>query len=170
MTAENPWHMTMPGRARRVVREVQPAAQRDAVFGGELDVLSHARNTTTGRAGRQARAVQQFSPEHVAALVAIAAAMLRPPPPRVLAVAMAGAFVAEQVAYVVTGEWRATLNLPLQLSDAVTFVAILAFGGRPRPRLAEAAVVLGAHRVAAGDARRPTSRSRSRTSATSRTS
>ena len=80
--------------------------------------------------------MQQFSPEQVAALVAIAAAMLRPPLPRVLAVVMAGAFVAEQVAYVVTGEWRATLNLPLQLSDAVAFVAILALW-RPRPRLAE---------------------------------
>ena len=80
--------------------------------------------------------MQQFSPEHVAALVAIAVAILRPPPARVLAVVIAGAFVAEQVAYVVTGEWRATLNLPLQLSDAVTFVAILALW-RPRPRLAE---------------------------------
>jgi hypothetical integral membrane protein (TIGR02206 family) len=80
--------------------------------------------------------VQQLSPEHVAALAAIAVAMLRPPPPRVLAVAMAGAFVAEQVAYVVTGEWRATLNLPLQLSDAVTFVAIAALW-QPQPRLVE---------------------------------
>jgi hypothetical integral membrane protein (TIGR02206 family) len=80
--------------------------------------------------------VQQFSPEHVAALIAIAAAMWRPPPRRVLAVVIAGAFVAEQIAYVVTGEWRATLNLPLQLSDAVTFVAVLALW-RPRPRLVE---------------------------------
>jgi hypothetical integral membrane protein (TIGR02206 family) len=80
--------------------------------------------------------VSQFSLAHVAALVAIAAALLRPPPARVLAVAMAGAFVAEQVAYVVTGEWRATLNLPLQLSDAVTFVAIAALW-RPGPRLNE---------------------------------
>jgi hypothetical integral membrane protein (TIGR02206 family) len=80
--------------------------------------------------------VPQFSPEHIAALVAIAAAMLRPPPPRVLAVIIAGTFVAEQVAYVVAGEWRATLNLPLQLSDAVTFVAIGALW-RPRPRLVE---------------------------------
>jgi hypothetical integral membrane protein (TIGR02206 family) len=69
-------------------------------------------------------------------MAAIAVAMLRPPPARALAVAMAGAFVAEQIAYVVTGEWRATLNLPLQLSDAVTFVAIAALW-RPRPRLAE---------------------------------
>jgi hypothetical integral membrane protein (TIGR02206 family) len=80
--------------------------------------------------------VQQFSLAHIAAFAAIAAAMLRPPPARLLAVAMAGAFVAEQVAYVVTGEWRATLNLPLQLSDAVTFVAIAALW-RPRPGLAE---------------------------------
>jgi hypothetical integral membrane protein (TIGR02206 family) len=69
-------------------------------------------------------------------MAAIAVAMLRPPPARALAVAMAGAFVAEQIAYVVTGEWRATLNLPLQLSDAVTFVAIAALW-RPRPRLNE---------------------------------
>ncbi len=64
---------------------------------------------------------------------------------------MAGAFVAEQIAYVVTGEWRATLNLPLQFSDAVTFVAIAALW-RPAPAARRAAVVLGAHRVAAGDA------------------
>jgi hypothetical integral membrane protein (TIGR02206 family) len=69
-------------------------------------------------------------------MAAIAVAMLRPPSPLVLAAALAGAFVAEQLAYVVTGEWRATLNLPLQLSDAVTFVAIAALW-RPRPRLAE---------------------------------
>jgi hypothetical integral membrane protein (TIGR02206 family) len=80
--------------------------------------------------------VQEFSVSHIAALGAIAVAMLRSPPRRVLAVAMAGAFVAEQVAYVVTGEWRVTLNLPLQLSDAVTFVAIAALL-RPQPRLEE---------------------------------
>ena len=80
--------------------------------------------------------MEQFSVAHIAAIAAIAVAMLRPPPARVLALVMAGAFVAEQVAYVVTGEWRATLNLPLQLSDAVTFVAIAALW-RPRPRLAE---------------------------------
>jgi hypothetical integral membrane protein (TIGR02206 family) len=86
--------------------------------------------------------VEQFSIAHVAALAAIAAAVAvaarRPRGwgARPLAVVMGGAFVAEQVAYVVTGEWRATLNLPLQLSDAVTFVAILALW-RPRPRLAE---------------------------------
>jgi len=87
--------------------------------------------------------VQQFSPEHVAALVAITAAAAgawRVPrgwgAARALALLIAAAFVAEQVAYVATGEWRASLNLPLQLSDAVTFVAILALW-RPRPRLAE---------------------------------
>jgi hypothetical integral membrane protein (TIGR02206 family) len=80
--------------------------------------------------------VQQFSVSHIAALAAIAVVMVRPPPRRVLAAIMAGAFVTEQVAYVVTGEWRASLNLPLQLSDAVTFVAIAALWS-PRPRLAE---------------------------------
>jgi hypothetical integral membrane protein (TIGR02206 family) len=80
--------------------------------------------------------VQQLSLAHMAALAAIAVALLRPPTARMLAVAMAGAFIAEQVAYIVTGEWRATLNLPLQLSDAVTFVAIAALW-RPHLRLAE---------------------------------
>jgi hypothetical integral membrane protein (TIGR02206 family) len=80
--------------------------------------------------------VRQFSPEHLAAMAAMVAAMLRPPPRRVLAAVMAGAFVTEQIAYLVTGEWRATLNLPLQLSDAVTFVAIAALW-RPRPALEE---------------------------------
>jgi hypothetical integral membrane protein (TIGR02206 family) len=80
--------------------------------------------------------VQQFSVAHIAAIAAIAVAILRPPPRRVLAVVLAGAFVAEQVAYVVTGEWRAALNLPLQLSDAVTFLAIAALWW-PQPRLNE---------------------------------
>jgi hypothetical integral membrane protein (TIGR02206 family) len=86
--------------------------------------------------------VRQFSPEHLAAMAAIAVvavvAARRPRGwgARPLAVVMAGAFVAEQIAYLATGEWRATLNLPLQLSDAVTLLAIAALW-RPRPALEE---------------------------------
>jgi hypothetical integral membrane protein (TIGR02206 family) len=51
---------------------------------------------------------------------------------RGLAVVIAAGFVVEQVAYVARGEWSARVNLPLQLSDAVTLVAIAALW-RPRP-------------------------------------
>lgn len=84
-----------------------------------------------------------FSPEHLAAIAATAlvavlltlaarrdrssAATLA----RGLAVVIAVGFVVEQVAYVARGEWSARVNLPLQLSDAVTLVAIAALW-RPR--------------------------------------
>jgi hypothetical integral membrane protein (TIGR02206 family) len=80
--------------------------------------------------------VEQFSTAHIAGILAIAVAAALRPNARVLGVVIASAFVAEQVACVVTGEWRASLNLPLQLSDAVTFVAVAALW-RPRPLLAE---------------------------------
>jgi hypothetical integral membrane protein (TIGR02206 family) len=87
--------------------------------------------------------VRQLSAEHIAALlvtaVAVAWVAWRPPGhgvARALAVVMASAFVAEQIAYLVTGEWSAELNLPLQLTDAVTFVSIMALW-RPRPLLIE---------------------------------
>jgi uncharacterized membrane protein YwaF len=88
-----------------------------------------------------------FSPEHVAAIVATALAALllailprrltRTQPTRLaraLALLILAAFVVEQVTYVVRGDWSARVNLPLQLSDAVTFVAIAALW-RPRPGL-----------------------------------
>jgi hypothetical integral membrane protein (TIGR02206 family) len=82
--------------------------------------------------------VEQFSAAHIVGIAVIAAAAVwawrRQRGARMLAIGMAAAFVTEQVAYVVTGEWRASLNLPLQLSDAVTFVAILALW-HPRPLL-----------------------------------
>jgi hypothetical integral membrane protein (TIGR02206 family) len=87
--------------------------------------------------------VRQLSVEHIAALVVTAVAVAwvvwRPPGPafaRALALFMAAAFVAEQIAYLAVGEWSAELNLPLQLTDAVTFVSILALW-RPRPLLIE---------------------------------
>ncbi len=49
---------------------------------------------------------------------------------------MGAAFVAEQVAYLAVGEWSARVNLPLQLTDGVTLVSILALW-RPRPLLVE---------------------------------
>ena len=54
---------------------------------------------------------------------------------RVLAVVILAGFVVEQVVYVARGEWRASVNLPLQLSDAVTLIAVVALW-RPRPGLA----------------------------------
>ncbi len=45
---------------------------------------------------------------------------------RGLAVVIACGFVVEQATYLARGEWSARVNLPLQLSDAVTFVAITA--------------------------------------------
>ena len=53
---------------------------------------------------------------------------------RGLALVIAVGFVAEQATYVARGEWSVRVNLPLQLSDAVTFVAIAALY-RPRAGL-----------------------------------
>jgi hypothetical integral membrane protein (TIGR02206 family) len=85
-----------------------------------------------------------FSPEHIAVIAATAlgaivlATLARRLSPqratalaRALALAILAGFVVEQVAYAVRGDWRARVNLPLQLSDAVTFVAIAALW-RPR--------------------------------------
>jgi len=80
--------------------------------------------------------MELFSPEHVAALVltALAAAILArrcderraTTIARALAVAILAGFLVEQAAYVARGTWRASLNLPLNLSDAATLVAVAA--------------------------------------------
>ena len=88
-----------------------------------------------------------FSPEHIAAIAATAlgalavVALARRLSPRhatalarALAILILAGFVVEQVTYVVRGDWSARVNLPLQLSDAVTFVAIAALW-RPREGL-----------------------------------
>jgi hypothetical integral membrane protein (TIGR02206 family) len=85
-----------------------------------------------------------FSPEHLAAIAAtvLAAVLLtvvahRGEGTRIargLAVVILVGFVVEQVTYVARGEWSARVNLPLQLSDAVTFVAVAALW-RPRAGL-----------------------------------
>lgn len=86
-----------------------------------------------------------FSSEHIAAivatavgavLVAVAARRLGDRPAattlaRVLAVVMLTGFVVEQITYAVRGTWSLRFHLPLQLSDAVTLVAVAALW-RPR--------------------------------------
>ena len=88
-----------------------------------------------------------FSPEHLAAIgvTALCALLMttiarRLSAQRATALARALAllilvgFVSEQLTYLARGEWSARVNLPLQLSDAVTFAAVAALW-RPRPGL-----------------------------------
>ena len=81
-----------------------------------------------------------FSPEHLAAIAATVLAAIvftfagrraGTTLARGLAIVVLGAFVLEQVVYVARGDWSARVNLPLQLSDAVTLVAVAALW-RPR--------------------------------------
>jgi hypothetical integral membrane protein (TIGR02206 family) len=53
---------------------------------------------------------------------------------RALALVIAAGFVTEQIVYAARGLWSAEINLPLQLSDAVTFVSVAALL-RPDKRL-----------------------------------
>jgi len=53
---------------------------------------------------------------------------------RALAVCILGAFVGEHVTYAVRGEWTIAVNLPLQLTDAVTLASVAALW-RPESRL-----------------------------------
>ena len=53
---------------------------------------------------------------------------------RALALVIAAGFVTEQIVYAARGLWSAEVNLPLQLSDAVTFVSVAALL-RPDKRL-----------------------------------
>jgi len=83
--------------------------------------------------------VEQASREHVAALVAtvvvgallVAGARLRGdawsvPIGRGLAVVILGGFACEQLTYALRGQWTAKVNLPLQLTDAVTLASVAA--------------------------------------------
>jgi hypothetical integral membrane protein (TIGR02206 family) len=94
------------------------------------------------------RDVDLSSPEHFAALAAtvLGAVLLTagdrrrggdwPAARRVLAAFLLIAFAGEQVTYVLRGEWSAEVNLPFQLTDAVTLVSIAALW-RPAPLLCE---------------------------------
>jgi hypothetical integral membrane protein (TIGR02206 family) len=84
--------------------------------------------------------VEQLSGEHIAALTATAAAAAalalvarrRPnaawlvPLSRVLALLILAAYLTEQAATVLRGTWTVERSLPLQLTDAVTLVAVAA--------------------------------------------
>jgi hypothetical integral membrane protein (TIGR02206 family) len=91
--------------------------------------------------------VEHWSVEHVAALIvtAVVAALLVAgarrwgdgwaiPVGRGLAVVILGGFVCEQLTYALRGDWTAEVNLPLQLTDAVTLVSVAALW-RPRSAL-----------------------------------
>jgi hypothetical integral membrane protein (TIGR02206 family) len=83
--------------------------------------------------------VDQWSAEHIAALAvtalvagALVAAARRGgdafawPAGRALGLVILAGFAAEQLAYALRGEWSARVNLPFQLTDAVTLTAIAA--------------------------------------------
>jgi hypothetical integral membrane protein (TIGR02206 family) len=83
--------------------------------------------------------VEQWSAEHIAAIAwtAVVAALMTGgarrfgdawtvPVGRGLAVVMLAAFAGEQVTYAVRGLWTVQVNLPLQLTDAVTLTSIVA--------------------------------------------
>ncbi|HSD77808.1 MAG TPA: TIGR02206 family membrane protein, partial [Solirubrobacteraceae bacterium] len=83
--------------------------------------------------------MDDWSDAHVAALlvtVAVAALVtagarrrgdaFAVPVGRGLALVILGGFVGEQVVYAVRGEWSAQVNLPLQLTDAVTLASVVA--------------------------------------------
>src|SRR5215204_5859751 len=58
---------------------------------------------------------------------------------RALALLLLAGFVTEQVTYAARGEWSVRLNLPLNLSDVVTFVAAAALWHPRRGVLTELA-------------------------------
>ena len=83
--------------------------------------------------------MEHWSGEHVAALVttAVVAALLvvgarrwgddwAVPIGRGLAVVILGGFLCEQLTYALRGQWTAEVNLPLQLTDAVTLASVAA--------------------------------------------
>ena len=83
--------------------------------------------------------MEHWSAEHVAALVATAvvAALLvagarrrgdawAVPAGRALALVILAGFACEQLTYALRGRWTAEVNLPLQLTDAVTLVSVAA--------------------------------------------
>jgi hypothetical integral membrane protein (TIGR02206 family) len=87
--------------------------------------------------------VELWSAAHLAAIAAtaLAAALLvagarrrgaafAHPAARALAIVLLAGFAGEQLTYALRGEWSAEVNLPFQLTDAVTFVAAAALWRR----------------------------------------
>jgi hypothetical integral membrane protein (TIGR02206 family) len=95
------------------------------------------------------RTVEHWSAEHLVALavtVVVAALLVGVPRwrpeltvgvGRGLALIILAGFVCEQITYAVRDEWTAKLNLPLQLTDAVTLVSIAALLSPRFPLLVE---------------------------------
>jgi hypothetical integral membrane protein (TIGR02206 family) len=96
------------------------------------------------------RDVEQWSGEHIAALVVttVVSGLLvagarrwgdawAVPVGRALAVVILGGFLCEQLTYALRGEWSAEVNLPLQLTDAVTLVSVAALWRPDRVLLVE---------------------------------
>jgi hypothetical protein len=94
-----------------------------------------------------ARTVEQWSGEHITAVVAtdVVAALLVAgarrrgdasvvPIGRGLAVVILAGFVDDQLTYALRGQWTAEVNLPLQLTDAVTLASVVALW-RPQSAL-----------------------------------
>jgi hypothetical integral membrane protein (TIGR02206 family) len=93
--------------------------------------------------------VELWSPAHLAAVAAtalvsallVAGARRRgdgfaAPAGRLLALVLLAAFAGEQLTYALRGDWSVEVNLPFQLTDAVTLVAAAALW-RPAPLLVE---------------------------------
>jgi hypothetical integral membrane protein (TIGR02206 family) len=91
---------------------------------------------------RFGESLEQFSVAHIAALalmaIAIAVAVKAPRlmPPKLLAVAIGGAFVVEYGANALDGTWDWGFNLPLHLSDVVAMFTPIALWTR-KPLLVE---------------------------------
>jgi hypothetical integral membrane protein (TIGR02206 family) len=98
-----------------------------------------ARTTGPSTRRRSSGSSSAESAEHLAALAVTAAAAAflvagarrwgddwSLPVGRGLAIVILAAFVGEQLTYALRGEWTARVNLPLQLTDAVTLVSIAA--------------------------------------------
>jgi hypothetical integral membrane protein (TIGR02206 family) len=94
--------------------------------------------------------VEQWSVEHIAALVgtaAVAALLVAgarrrgeawaAPAGRALAVVILAAFVCEHLTYALRGRWSVEVNLPLHLTDAVTLASIAALWRPGRALLVE---------------------------------
>ena len=85
--------------------------------------------------------MELWSPEHIAALVATAAGAIllayrchAVRVARVLALCILAAFLAEHLTYALRDDWTLRVNLPFQLTDAVTLVAVAALW-RPQTAL-----------------------------------
>lgn len=107
------------------------------------------RTFASASAAARIQRVQLWSASHLAAIAVtvLAAALLvagarrrgdtfARPAGRALAVVLLAGFLGEQLTYALRGDWSAEVNLPFQLTDAVTLVAVAALW-RPVPLLVE---------------------------------